>query len=199
MVTKYELKIRNRTKLRYYIGLLVRFMQYLKIALAVKIARFLGAEIGEDVVMPLSFARKCNNNVKIGNHVSIQTPQIDVRSPIEIGSHVIIGSGTQIITTSHNIDSVEWEHKYYGLEIEDYAWIPTKVLVLPSCRKIGYGAVVGSGSVVVKDVEEMSVVSGNPATEFKKRKCVHSNLCVESLLGGDFKTYIKSRHLRTPN
>lgn len=127
--------------------------------------------------------------MKIGSHVSIQTDQIDVRSPLEIGNNVIIGSGTQIITTSHNIDSEEWEHKYYGLVIKDYVWIPTKCLILPSCREIGYGAVIGSGSVVVKNVEDMAIVSGNPAKEFKKRKCVHSKLVVESLLGGDYKTY----------
>lgn len=97
--------------------------------------------------------------------------------------------GTEIITTSHYIDSPDWEHKHYGIVIEDYVWLPTNVLVLPSCRRIGRGAVVGSGSVVVKDVEPMSVVSGNPAREFKKRKCVHSNLVVESLLGGDFDVY----------
>ena len=62
-------------------------------------------------------------------------------------------------------------------------------MVLPSCRKIGYGAVVGSGSVVVRNIEPMSVVSGNPATEFKKRQCVHSDLIVESLLGGDYVIY----------
>ena len=99
------------------------------------------------------------------------------------------GGGTEIITVSHNIDSPEWEHKKYGLTIEDFVWLPTNVLILPSCRKIGYGAVVGSGSVVVKDVEPMSVVSGNPAKEFKKRKCVHSSLVVESLLGGDYMVY----------
>ena len=43
--------------------------------------------------------------------------------------------------------------------------------------------------MVVKDVDSMSVVSGNPAKEFKKRKCVHSKLVVESLLGGDYETY----------
>lgn len=37
----------------------------------------------------------------------------------------------------------------------------------------------------------MSVVSGNPAKEFKKRKYVHSDLIVESLLGGDYKIYKK--------
>lgn len=143
--------------------------------------------------MPLSLARKANKNLTIGDHVSIQTDRIDLRSPVKIGSHVIIGSETEIITTSHNIDSSEWEHKYYGIVIEDYVWIPTKVLILPSCRHIGRGSVVGSGSVVVKDIETMTVVSGNPAREFKKRKCVHSDLVVESLLGGDYNIYKKAR------
>jgi serine acetyltransferase len=49
--------------------------------------------------------------------------------------------------------------------------------------------VVSSGSVVVKDVAPMSVVGGNPAKEFKKRACVHSDLVVESLLGGDYEIY----------
>ena len=139
--------------------------------------------------MPKSFALKCNSNVCIGNHVSIQTDLIDTRSPLIIGNNVIIGSGTQILTVSHNIDSPEWEAKYYGLQIEDYVWLPTNVLILPSCRKIGYGAVVGSGSVVVRNVDEMSVVSGNPAKELRKRRCVHSQLIVERLLHGDYKQY----------
>lgn len=52
---------------------------------------------------------------------------------------------------------------------------------------------ISSGSVVVKNVEAMSVVGGNPAKEFKKRQCVHKNLVVESLLGGDYYTYKKAR------
>ena len=56
---------------------------------------------------------------------------------------------------------------------------------------------ISSGSVVVKNVEAMSVVGGNPATEFKKRKCVHKNLVVESLLGGDYYTYKKTRRSET--
>lgn len=136
--------------------------------------------------MPMSLAKKLNPNVVIGNHVSIQTDKIDTRSPIRIGDNVIIGSGTEIITVSHNIDSPDWEPKYYGLVIEDYVWLPTKVLVLPTCRRIGYGAVVGSGSVVVKNVEPMSVISGNPAQAFKKRLCVHVDLPVERLLHGDY-------------
>lgn len=191
--TLYEKSIQDRSYAHYLIGLLARWKQHFKYARARRIARLGGAKIGKNVIMPVSLAKKMNKNVTIGDCTSIQTDAIDFRSPVHIGSHVIIGYGTEIITTSHYIDSPEWEHKYYGITIDDYAWIPTKVLVLPSCRHIGYGAVVGSGSVVVKDVEPMSVVSGNPAKEFKKRKCVHSKLVVESLLGGDFETYMKVR------
>lgn len=189
----YEKAIQDRSKLHYLVGLLVSWKQHFKYAKARRIARKRGAKIGENVIMSIALAKKMNENVTIGDCTSIQTDDIDFRSPVNIGSHVIIGYGTEIITTSHNIDSPEWEQKHYGIVIEDYVWIPTKVLVLPSCRHIGYGAVVGSGSVVVKNVDEMSVVSGNPAKEFKKRKCIHSRLVVESLLGGDFQTYQNTR------
>ncbi len=194
--TLYERNIQDRSTLRYIFGLIARWKQNFKYVRARRIARKRGATIGEGVIMPLSLAKRANGNLIIGDHVSIQTDKIDLRSPVSIGSQVIIGGGTEIITTSHYIDSPDWEHKYYGITIEDYAWIPTNVLILPSCRRIGYGAVIGSGSVVVKNVEAMSVVSGNPAKEFKKRKCVHSSLIVESLLGGDYEIYKRVRKLR---
>lgn len=192
----YEKSVQDRNTLRYIIGLIVRWKQNFKYVRARRIARKRGATIGEGVVMPVSLAKRANKNLTVGNHTSIQTDKIDLRSPVIIGDNVIIGYGTEIITTSHNIDSPDWEHKNYGITIEDYVWIPTKVLVLPSCRNIGMGGVIGSGSVVVKNVEPMSVVSGNPAKEFKKRKCVHSNLVVESLLGGDYEVYRKIRKMK---
>lgn len=190
--TLYQKKVQDRNKIHYFIGLIIRWKQNFKYARARRIARKRGAAIGEGVIMTLKLAKRANGNLFVGNHTSIQTDKLDMRSPVTIGSYVIIGSGTEIITTSHNIDSPEWEHKNYGIEIEDYAWIPTNILILPSCRKIGYGAVVGSGSVVVTNIEPMSVVSGNPAKEFKKRGCVHSSLIVESLLGGDYEVYRKT-------
>lgn len=196
-MTEYENDITSRTYFHYLKGLIARWKQHFKYDRAVRIARKRGATVGENVVMPLSLAKAANSNLKIGDHVSIQTDKIDLRNPVTIGNHVIIGSETEIITTSHNIDSEDWEHKHYGLTIEDYVWIPTRVMILPSCRKIEMGGVISSGSVVVKNVETMSVVGGNPAKEFKKRKCVHKNLVVESLLGGDYHTYKKTRLLKT--
>lgn len=187
--TWYEKYVQDRSWISYIRGLISRYITYRKNERISKIARRNGAKIGAGVIMPKSLALKMNSNVTIGNHVSIQTDLIDTRSKLTIGNNVIIGQGTEIITVSHNIDSSDWEPKYYGLEIQDYVWIPTKVIVLPSCRVIGEGAVIGAGSVVVKNVEQMSVVSGNPAKEFKKRKCVHSDLPVERLLHGDYKQF----------
>lgn len=136
IIINYEKDIKERSTSRYILGLIVRWKQYFKYDKAVRIARKRGASIGDNVVMPLSLAKAANSNLKIGDHVSIQTDKIDLRNPVTIGNHVIIGSETEIIITSHNIDSEEWEHKHYGLTIEDYVWIPTRVMILPSCRKI---------------------------------------------------------------
>lgn len=185
----YEQNIQNRSTLHYYIGLIVRWKQNIKYARARRIARQRGAKIGEGVIMSISFAKKANPNLEVGNHVSIQTDDIDLRSPVKIGNHVIIGSGVKIITTSHNIDSPDWEHKHYGIEIEDYVWLATDAMVLPSCRKISYGTVVGGGTLLVKSTDRMDVVSGNPAQVIRKRKCVHSMWVVEGNLGGDYYIY----------
>ena len=57
----------------------------------------------------------------------------------------------------------------YGrpIVIEDKAWIGINSTILPGVR-IGYGAIVGAGSVVTKDVPPMTVVAGNPAKFIKK-------------------------------
>lgn len=187
--TNYQRKVENRSRLSYLKGRAIRWITNQKYERARRIARKRGAEVGDTAVFSVSLAKKLNSNCHIGNHVSIQTDMIDTRCPIYIDDFVIIGKNTEIITGSHNIDSPEFEFKQYGIRINKYAWIPTNVLILPSCRQIGEGAVVGSGSVVVKNVEDMSVVSGNPAKEIRKRKCVHTNLVVESLLGGDYYEY----------
>ena len=122
--------------------------------------------------------------------------RIDVRAPLKIGNYVIIGDSASIITCSHDIDSPEWTFKPYGLEIEEYVWIATRAMILPSCRRIGRGAVIGAGAVVVKDVPPMAVVSGNPAKIIRYRKCVHEHLLPEVLLGGGLVSYLRVRRCR---
>ena len=137
--TWYEKYVQDRTYFAYLRGLISRYIRTMKYERIANIARRNGARIGNGVIMPKSVAKKLNSNVTIGNHVSIETDLIDTRAKLVIGNNVIIGKGTEIITVSHNIESPDWEPKYYGIEIQDYVWIPTKVLVLPTCRIIGMG------------------------------------------------------------
>lgn len=187
----YYKRISERTLFHFIKGLIPRIRCYIKYKKSRTIAIKKGAKIGDNSIILRSFAQRCNKNFELGNNSSIGSYKIDLRSPVKIGNNVIISNDSEIITTSHYIDSPEWEHKYYGIEIEDYVWIASNVLILPSCRKIGYGAVVGAGSVVVKDVPPMSVVAGNPARVIKQRECVHSKLVIPSLLSGDLKIYWK--------
>ena len=43
------------------------------------------------------------------------------------------------------------------------------VVVLPSCHKIGDGAVIGAGAIVTKDVPPYAIVVGNPAKILRYR------------------------------
>lgn len=166
--TRYEKSVQDRSTLRYYLGLIIRWKQNRKYARARRIARKRGATIGEGVIMPLSLARRANSNLIVGNHTSIQTDKLDQRSPIQIGNHVIIGSGNEIIITSHNFDFPDWVPKKLRDSDRRLCMVSTNILIPPSCRVFGYGAMVNSGSVFVKAVEAMSVVGGNPIKKFKK-------------------------------
>ena len=189
---EYTNSIINRSWLHYYVGYFARLKNNCKYALWRHMARKRGAVIGTNVVLNYKLAKKANANLKVGDNSSIATHRIDLRNPVTIGSNVLIGS-SEIITTSHNIDSQTFDRKDYGVIIEDYVWIATNALILPSCRKIEYGAVVSAGAVVVRNVCACSVVSGNPATELRKRCVVHNHLVTESLRGGDFNAYKNAR------
>ena len=55
------------------------------------------------------------------------------------------------------------------LVIEDDVWIAHNVMILPGCKFIGRGAIVGAGSIVTSDVDRYSVVVGNPARKIRDR------------------------------
>lgn len=188
--TAYQISIARRSKIRYLKGLLPRYMSHIRNAYIVWVARRRGATVGDCVTMPYKLAKKANSNLTVGNYSSIQTDLLDLRSRVEIGNHVIIGSDVEIITVSHEVDSPDWEHKYYGITIEDYCWLATRAFILPSCQRIERGAICAAGSVVARNVAAMEIVVGNPAKKLRMRKLVHTDLCVEGLLGNDYLAYV---------
>ena len=188
-MTKYEERIVNRSFFAYWKGYIIRLRNHLYYSINCIIARKRGAVIGQSVVISRELAKMANKNLRIGDHSLIMTKQLDLRNPISFGSHVIIGASVKILTTSHCYNSSEFEVKNGGIIVEDYVWAPSMILVTPSCHHIGRGAVIGSGSCVVKNVEEMTVIGGNPAKFIKQRENVHDQLIVESLQGADYLEY----------
>lgn len=68
---------------------------------------------------------------------------------------------------SHDYDNGEaipYGTKYSrkNVEIGDFAWFGTNVTVYGNV-KIGTGAILAMGAVVVKDVPDYAIVGGNPA------------------------------------
>lgn len=90
------------------------------------------------------------------------------RGGITIGNDVFIGPKVNLITINHDVNP-DNRSATYGkrIVIEDKVWIGINATILPGV-KIGYGAIIGAGSVVTKDVEPMTIVAGNPARFIKK-------------------------------
>ncbi len=85
---------------------------------------------------------------------------------IEIGNNVQIGPHVSIITNNHDINDRD-VLRCKSVVIEDGVWIGAGATILPGVH-IGKNAVIGSAAVVTKDVEENSIVAGNPARLIRK-------------------------------
>ena len=106
-----------------------------------------------------------------------------------IGRYVSIGPNVRRFGAAHPMDAPSlhpyWYNPRFGYVTElndvertrcsigDDAWIGANVVILPGCRRIGKGAVVGAGSIVTRDVDDFAVVHGNPARQVRTRLSAH--------------------------
>jgi acetyltransferase-like isoleucine patch superfamily enzyme len=103
---------------------------------------------------------------------------------VTIGRYTSIATGVQILLRNHPLDFLSLHPFFFNhqlgwikqdpvpfgkLEIGHDAWIGSRAIITPSCKRIGIGAVVGAGSVVTKDVPDYAVVAGNPAKLIRNR------------------------------
>lgn len=103
-------------------------------------------------------------NVEIGEYSTInKNTLLDGRGgKLIIGNNVDIAQECNIWTMQHDYNSPDYEAVSKPVIIDDYVWIASRCTVLPGVT-IGYGAVVGAGSIVTKDVPPYAVVAGCPA------------------------------------
>jgi acetyltransferase-like isoleucine patch superfamily enzyme len=113
--------------------------------------------------------------IQLGENTVINSGcYLDNRRSIKIGSHVVIAHDTKIYTLGHDINDETFKTKGKPVVIEDFVIIFANALIMPGVN-VKRGAVVLPGSVVSKDVEEMTVVGGNPARAIKRRDTLHTN------------------------
>ena len=93
-------------------------------------------------------------------------------APVYIGNNVMMAPAVKLLTATHPL---EFEARNSGIEtarpirIEDNVWLGAGVIVNPGVT-IGKNSVIGSGSVVTKDIPENVVAVGNPCKVLKKIK-----------------------------
>jgi len=108
--------------------------------------------------------------VYIGPDLIIASPVSEKSCNLIIGDRVAIGPRVTIVLSS----DANWSNlmQHIGcvkstVVLGDDCWIGAGAIILPGV-KIGKMAIVGAGAVVVKDVEDFSVVAGVPAKVIKR-------------------------------
>jgi acetyltransferase-like isoleucine patch superfamily enzyme len=84
------------------------------------------------------------------------------RYSIRTGADVSIGPEATILTLAHDPQDPEFSDKGGDVIIGDRVWIAYRATILPGV-KIGEGAVVAAGAVVVSNIEPFTIVGGVPA------------------------------------
>lgn len=112
-------------------------------------------------------------NLKMGEKSSIsEYSWVYCLDKIEIGANCCISKDVYLLSGSHNINSSNFDLITKPIFIGDGVWLAVRSVVLPGIT-IGSYSVVASSSVVIKDVEENSIIGGNPAKIIKYRKIIY--------------------------
>ncbi|MEV0302354.1 sugar O-acetyltransferase [Streptomyces prasinus] len=121
--------------------------------------------VGERTVLLPPFHAGFGSNVHIGDdffgNVNLTfVDDVDIR----MGDGVMIAPSVTLTTTGHPVHPTrraDFGRFSEPIVIEDKVWIGSNVVVLPGVR-IGYGSVIGAGSVVSRSIPPMTVALGAP-------------------------------------
>ena len=135
------------------------------------ILRCMRMKIGNHTAICRNVEVRCPYRISIGSHTSINKyVLLDGRGgKLKIGNCVDIAQECNIWTLQHDYDSDIYASVGDGVTIEDYVWLASRVTILPGVT-IGRGSVIGTCSVVTKDIPPMSIAVGIPAKVIGKRK-----------------------------
>lgn len=133
-----------------------------------------GAKVGRYVTFYPGIKISPGTNISFGNYVDLAWGVlITTRGTVTIGDRTLVGYGTKILSSNHNIPAAQGRifdsgHEAKPVVIGEDVWIGAHCVILAGVS-IGEGAIVAAGSVVTKDIEPYTVVGGVPAKPLKTR------------------------------
>ncbi|UZH55371.1 sugar O-acetyltransferase [Salinimicrobium tongyeongense] len=130
-----------------------------------EILKQLLGSMGDNYYFEPPFRCDYGYNIEIGDnfYTNYNLVVLDC-AKVSIGDSVLIGPNVGIFTAGHplhhEIRIQEWEHAY-PISIGNKVWIGGQVVINPGVS-IGENSVIGSGSVVTKDIPSNVFAAGNP-------------------------------------
>lgn len=111
------------------------------------------------------------DNITIGQGCKFFPSFFDKESKIIIGNNVRIGPSVSFQSAGHDHSFLHLPDTGGTIEVKDNVWIGAGSILLQGII-VEEGAVIASGSVVTKDVNQYEIVGGTPA-KFLKTRLIH--------------------------
>lgn len=115
-------------------------------------------------------------DIQVGNEVGFAKRFVVHNRLLSVEDYVMIGEDSMFLGSGHGFDRIDIpigqqeSKEKTPLDIASDVWIGARAIILPGCKHIGHGAIIGAGSVVTKDVPDYAIMGGNPAKIIKFRK-----------------------------
>tara|TARA_R110000868_G_scaffold30953_3_gene113864 strand:+ start:10827 stop:11672 length:846 start_codon:yes stop_codon:yes gene_type:complete len=122
-----------------------------------------------------------NSNVKIGHSVGIfEGTVINPSENVTIGDCVGIGADCLIWTHGAYLDPLQgFPFGFESVSIGNNVWLPARSILLPGAN-IGNNVVIGTGSVITKDIPDGALAMGTPCKVIKENE-YPKNLSVQEI------------------